>query len=87
MGDEYIDYNLVLVLETGRLCENRVIGNQFERLKKSAGLPNVVFHSLRHRYVKLKAKNNCKTAITSMRFHTCNCCLYIREKSSKQKQH
>lgn len=45
------------------------------------------FHDYRHPYVKLKTKNNCKTAITSMRFHACNCCLYIREKSSKQKQH
>lgn len=43
MGDEYADYNLVLALETGRPCEDRVIGNQFERLKKSANLPNVVF--------------------------------------------
>lgn len=48
MGDEYVDYNLVLALETDRPCEDRVIGNQFERLKKSAGLPDVVFHSLRH---------------------------------------
>ena len=49
MGEEYSAYNLVLALETGWLCEERVIGNQFERLKKSAGLPDVVFRSLRHR--------------------------------------
>lgn len=48
MGSDYIDYDLVLAQETGRPCEDRIIGNQFERLKKSAGLPNVVFHSLRH---------------------------------------
>lgn len=48
MGDDYTDYKLVLAQETGRPCEDRIIGNQFERLKKSAGLPNVVFHSLRH---------------------------------------
>ena len=48
MGEEYTDYNLVLALETGRPCEDRVIGNQFARLKKSADLPDVVFHSLRH---------------------------------------
>ena len=45
MGPDYTDYNLVLAQETGRPCEDRIIGNQFERLKKSAGLPNVVFHS------------------------------------------
>lgn len=33
MGDDYIDYNLVLAQETGRPCEDRIIGNQFERLK------------------------------------------------------
>lgn len=58
MGDEYVDYNLVLALETGRPCEDRVIGNQFERLKKSAGLPNVVFHSLRHSSTTYKLKLN-----------------------------
>lgn len=58
MGDEYSDYNLVLALETGRPCEDRVIGNQFERLKKSANLPNVVFHSLRHSSTTYKLKLN-----------------------------
>ena len=50
--------NLVLALETGRPCEDRVIGNQFERLKKSANLPNVVFHSLRHSSTTYKLKLN-----------------------------
>ena len=58
MGEEYSDYNLVLALETGRPCEDRVIGNQFERLKKSAGLPDVVFHSLRHSSTTYKLKIN-----------------------------
>ena len=58
MGEEYMDYNLVLALETGRPCEDRVIGNAFERLKKSAGLPNVVFHSLRHSSTTYKLKLN-----------------------------
>ena len=58
MGDEYIDYNLVLALENGRPCEDRVIGNQFNRLKKSANLPNVVFHSLRHSSTTYKLKLN-----------------------------
>lgn len=58
MGTDYIDYGLVLAQETGRPCEDRIIGNQFERLKKSAGLPNVVFHSLRHSSTTYKLKLN-----------------------------
>lgn len=58
MGKEYTDFNLVLALETGRPCEDRVIGNQFARLKKSAGLPDVVFHSLRHSSTTYKLKLN-----------------------------
>lgn len=53
-----MDYNLVLALETGWPCEDRVIGNQFDRLKKSAGLPDVVFHSLRHSSTTYKLKLN-----------------------------
>lgn len=51
-------YNLVLAQETGRPCEDRIIGNQFERLKKSANLPDVVFHSLRHSSTTYKLKLN-----------------------------
>ena len=58
MGPDYTDYNLVLAQNTGRPCEDRIIGNQFERLKKSAGLPNVVFHSLRHSSTTYKLKLN-----------------------------
>ena len=35
-----------------------MIGNQFERLKRSAGLPDVVFHSLRHSSTTYKLKLN-----------------------------
>jgi integrase len=48
LGEEYQDYNLVVALPNGRPCENRVISKEFEKLKAKAGLPNVVFHSLRH---------------------------------------
>lgn len=58
MGADYIDYNLVLAQETGRPCEDRIVGNQFERLKKSAKLPDVVFHSLRHSSTTYKLKLN-----------------------------
>lgn len=58
MGSDYTDYNLVLAQETGRPCEDRIIGNQFTRLKRSAGLPDVVFHSLRHSSTTYKLKLN-----------------------------
>ena len=58
LGDEYIDYNLVIAQETGRPCEDRIIGNQFNRLKKQLGLPDVVFHSLRHSSTTYKLKLN-----------------------------
>lgn len=58
MGSDYVDYNLVIAQETGRPCEDRVLGNQFERLKKEYNLPNVVFHSLRHSSTTYKLKLN-----------------------------
>jgi len=58
MGRDFVDYNLVLALETGRPVEDRVLGNQFDRLKKNAGLPDVVFHSLRHSSTTYKLKLN-----------------------------
>ena len=58
LGDSYYDYNLVLTLDNGRPCEDRVIGNAFNRLKKNAGLPDVVFHSLRHSSTTYKLKLN-----------------------------
>lgn len=58
MEPDFTDYNLVLAQETGRPCEDRIIGNQFERLKKTADLPDVVFHSLRHSSTTYKLKLN-----------------------------
>lgn len=48
LGNEYSDYNLVVALNTGRPCEGRVLLKAFEGLREKAGLPHVVFHSLRH---------------------------------------
>ena len=56
LGDENYDNNLVIALENGRPCEDRVIGNAFNRLKKKADLPDVVFHSLRHSSTTYKLK-------------------------------
>ena len=58
LGDEYQDFNLVVALPNGRPCENRIIEKEFSILKKKAGLPNVVFHSLRHSSTTYKLKLN-----------------------------
>ena len=58
LGEEYIDNNLVVALPNGRPCEQTVITNAFSRLKRDAGLPNVVFHSLRHSSTTYKLKLN-----------------------------
>ena len=58
LGDEYLDYNLVVALPNGRPCEETVISNAFRRLKRDANLPNVVFHSLRHSSTTYKLKLN-----------------------------
>ncbi len=58
LGDEYQDFNLVVALPNGRPCENRIIEKEFLNLKTKAGLPNVVFHSLRHSSTTYKLKLN-----------------------------
>ena len=58
LGDEYLDYNLVVALPNGRPCEETVISNAFRRLKRDVNLPNVVFHSLRHSSTTYKLKLN-----------------------------
>ncbi len=58
LQDEYEDYNLVVALPNGRPCEERLIAEAFQGLKEKAGLPNVVFHSLRHSSTTYKLKLN-----------------------------
>lgn len=58
MGEEYTDYNLVVAQANGRPCENRILEEAFLELKQRAGLPNVVFHSLRHSSTTYKLKLN-----------------------------
>ena len=43
LGDEYQDFDLVVALDNGRPCENRIINKEFEKLRESTGLPKVVF--------------------------------------------
>lgn len=58
LGNEYQDFNLVVALPNGRPCENRIIEKEFLELKQKVGLPNVVFHSLRHSSTTYKLKLN-----------------------------
>ena len=58
LRDEYQDYNLVVALANGRPCEDRIILKSFEKLREKAGLPKVVFHSLRHSSTTYKLKLN-----------------------------
>ena len=58
LGDEYFDYNLVVAHGNGRPCDCKIIEKGFNRLKEEAGLPNVVFHSLRHSSTTYKLKLN-----------------------------
>ena len=58
LGDEYQDFDLVVALPNGRPCENRIIEKEVSLLKQKAGLPNVVFHSLRHSSTTYKLKLN-----------------------------
>ena len=58
LHDEYQDYDLVVALANGRPCEDRIILKSFEKLREKAGLPKVVFHSLRHSSTTYKLKLN-----------------------------
>lgn len=58
LGAEYQDYNLVIAQSDGKPCEGRIIEKAFMRLRETAGLPKVVFHSLRHSSTTYKLKLN-----------------------------
>ena len=49
---------VVVALANGRPCEDRIILKSFEKLREKAGLPRVVFHSLRHSSTTYKLKLN-----------------------------
>jgi hypothetical protein len=48
----------VLAQSDGRPCEGRIIEKAFQQLREEAGLPRVVFHSLRHSSTTYKLKLN-----------------------------
>jgi integrase len=58
LGDEYQDFHLVVALPNGRPCEDRIMLKEFSKLREEAGLPKVVFHSLRHSSTTYKLKLN-----------------------------
>ena len=58
LDQDFSDYNLVLTLPNGRPVENRIMEKEFSRLREKAGLPYVVFHSLRHSSTTYKLKLN-----------------------------
>lgn len=58
LGEEYQDFDLVVALPNGRPCEDRIILKEFAKLREDAGLPKVVFHSLRHSSTTYKLKLN-----------------------------
>lgn len=58
LGEEYIDYNLVVAMTNGRPCEGRIIHKELYALRDKTGLPNVEFHSLRHSSTTYKLKLN-----------------------------
>ena len=58
LGDEYQNFGLVISLDNGRPVDERMIEKEFYKLKKTADLPNVVFHSLRHSSTTYKLKLN-----------------------------
>lgn len=58
LRDEYQDYDLVVALANGCPCADHIILKEFSKLREEAGLPRVVFHSLRHSSTTYKLKLN-----------------------------
>lgn len=58
LGDEYQEFNLVVALPNDWPCEDRIILKEFSKLQEEAGLPRVVFHSLRYSSTTYKLKLN-----------------------------
>ena len=45
LGDEYLDYNLVITQINGRPCEGRIILKELHKLREKTGLPEAAFYS------------------------------------------
>ena len=57
LGSEYQDYNLVMATTFGLPIGDSYLRDQMQKVIDEQGLPDVVFHSLRHPYVKHTTKN------------------------------
>ena len=53
-GDQYSDFGMVMAQPDGRPTEERLIAKALADLIEKAGLPKVVFHSLRHLSTSMK---------------------------------
>ena len=56
LGSEYQDYNLVMATTFGLPIEDSYLRDQMQKVIDEQGLPDVVFHSLRHTSVTYKLK-------------------------------
>lgn len=56
LGNEYMDYNLVMATTFGMPINGSYIREQIQKVIDKEGLPDVVFHSLRHTSVTYKLK-------------------------------
>lgn len=56
LGSEYQDYNLVMATTFGLPIGDSYLRDQMQKVIDKEGLPDVVFHSLRHPYVKHTTK-------------------------------
>ena len=56
MGNEYQDYNLVMATTFGLPIGDSYLRNKMQDIIDELGLPDVVFHSLRHTSVTYKLK-------------------------------
>ena len=56
LGNEYMDYNLVMATTFGMPINGSYIREQMQKVIDKEGLPDVVFHSLRHTSVTYKLK-------------------------------
>ena len=56
LGSEYTDYNLIMATTFGMPINSSYIRDQLQKVIDREGLPDVVFHSLRHTSVTYKLK-------------------------------
>lgn len=56
LGDEYMDYNLVIAQNNGRPVETRLVDKALRKFIEENGLRKVVFHSTRHSSASVKLK-------------------------------